>query len=617
VITLPDVSPVALELRSPGRLLLGLAARQRWTLLGAALMGTLWMLAQAGIPLVVGRTLDAGVAGHDGQALAIGCAALIVLGLLTAVAGVLRHRLAVSNWMQAGLRTQQAIGHHVADHGLAVGAQTTTGEVVETVSTDAPRLADLYDIVARGTGALGSYLVVTVLLLRMDLAVGLWVAFGVPALSLTLAGVIRPLQARQSQHREQEGQLTALGADTVAGIRVLRGIGGEDQFLERYRERSQQVRGAGVRVAGLQAGLDSAHVLLPGVFVVVLTWMAAHAALDGRLTPGELVTIYGYAAFLRMPLETATEALSKAVRARVAAARMIAVLSQTDSSLTSARTDSELSPPAGSAVYDPESGLTVSPGLLTAMVTAQPEHAAAIADRLIRLSRPAPKAATAATATATTATTGTSAAEFPVRMPEFGGVRLDELPTDALRHRILLSEAEPRMFTGTLRGELDPYARHPDADLLAALTVADATDVLDALPDGWGSRVEERGLEFSGGQRQRLVLARAVLADPEVLVLVEPTSAVDAHTEARVASRLRAARAGRTTLVATASPLMLDLCDRVVLLVGGRVRAEGTHRELLRESAAYRQVVIRSGQDNEDDDGAGPGGETEDDEVQR
>jgi ABC-type multidrug transport system fused ATPase/permease subunit len=133
--------------------------------------------------------------------------------------------------------------------------------------------------------------------------------------------------------------------------------------------------------------------------------------------------------------------------------------------------------------------------------------------------------------------------------------------------------------------------------VLAALAVADATDVLDALPEGLSSLVEERGRAFSGGQRQRLVLARAVLADPEVLVLVEPTSAVDAHTEARVAQRLRTARAGRTTLVTTASPLLLELCDRVAFLTGGQVVTEGTHRELLRRFPAYRNVVTRGEED--------------------
>jgi ABC-type multidrug transport system fused ATPase/permease subunit len=158
---------------------------------------------------------------------------------------------------------------------------------------------------------------------------------------------------------------------------------------------------------------------------------------------------------------------------------------------------------------------------------------------------------------------------------------------------VLVGEAEPRLFSGTLRDEVDPDGTRDDASVLAAIETADAVEVLQALPGGLDGHVEERGRSLSGGQRQRLALARAVLAEPEVLVLVEPTSSVDAHTESRIAQRLRDARAGRTTLVTTSSPLLLDRADHVAFLDGGRVVAEGTHHELLRRHAGYRATVTR------------------------
>ena len=173
------------------------------------------------------------------------------------------------------------------------------------------------------------------------------------------------------------------------------------------------------------------------------------------------------------------------------------------------------------------------------------------------------------------------------------GVRLSDLPVETVRRRIVVSETDPLLFSGSLRRELDPWRRRDDAEVLAAVAVANAEDVLDALPEGLDAEVEERGRGFSGGQRQRLVLARALLSDAEVLILVEPTSAVDAHTEARVARRLRNARDGRTTVVVSVSPLVLDQADRVVFLAAGRVAAAGTHRELLRSTPAYRETVTR------------------------
>jgi ABC-type multidrug transport system fused ATPase/permease subunit len=132
-----------------------------------------------------------------------------------------------------------------------------------------------------------------------------------------------------------------------------------------------------------------------------------------------------------------------------------------------------------------------------------------------------------------------------------------------------------------------------------ALITASTDDILEALPDGLDSLVAERGRTFSGGQRQRLVLVRALSADPEILVLVEPTSAVDAHTEARIAARLRAHRAGRTTVVVTSSPLVLDAVDEVVFLRGGRVVATGTHADLLASDPAYRAFVTRESEPSE------------------
>jgi ABC-type multidrug transport system fused ATPase/permease subunit len=167
-----------------------------------------------------------------------------------------------------------------------------------------------------------------------------------------------------------------------------------------------------------------------------------------------------------------------------------------------------------------------------------------------------------------------------------------------VRERILVAENGSRLFTGPLRAELDPRGDATDEQILAAVEVASAQEILDALrsaddPSGLDSFVAERGREFSGGQQQRLRLVRALMADPPVLILVEPTSAVDAHTEARIASRLGAFRRGRATLVTTTSPLVLDRADRVLYVEDGKVLFEGTHRELLANEPRYKAVVTR------------------------
>jgi ABC-type multidrug transport system fused ATPase/permease subunit len=566
MIDLPHADPGRPDTRSPFRLLVWVGRHQLRTLGAGVAFGILWMVAQALMPYALGRAVGDGLAEDDSGALALWAGVLLALGVVQAAAGVMRHRAAVLNWLLASFRLVQVVSHQAARAGPAVRSRLTTGEVVATVSSDALRAGGAFDITARLSGAIVSYVVVAVVLLSASTVLGLVVLLGVPLLVLSLSAVIRPLQQRQREQREEVGRLTALGADTVAGLRVLRGIGGDEVFLERYRGRSQHVRRAGVRVALPQSTLDAAQVFLPGVFVVLVTWLGARFALSGKIGPGELVAFYGYAAFLVIPLRTAAEAVDKVTRAFVGARRMLDVL--VIEAAVSDPAEPAAEPPAPALLVDGRSGLVVEPGILTCLVSSVPHDAVSIADRLGRF----------------------------VDDPDvtLGGVRLLDLSVAAVRRRIVVSETDPVLFSGPLRDELDPWGRaEADEELLAAVAVANAEDVLDALPEGLDAHVEERGRAFSGGQRQRLVLARALLAGAETLVLVEPTSAVDAHTEARVARRLREERAGRTTVVVTGSPLVLDQADRVAFVVDGRVTAVGEHRELLRTVPAYRDTVTR------------------------
>jgi ABC-type multidrug transport system fused ATPase/permease subunit len=562
---LPFSDPGQPDTRSPTRFLVWIGRQQLGTLALGMAYGVVWMLSQALLPYALGRAVDDGLAAGDNGALLKWAAVLLGLGTVQAFAGVSRHRAAVSNWLQAAFRMVQVVSHHAARLGPAVRANLTTGEVVATVSNDAMRAGGAYDITARLAGAIASYFVVAAILLSTSFVLGLVVLLGVPVLVMSLSFVIRPLQARQREQREEVGRLTALGADTVSGLRVLRGIGGEQVFLARYRSRSEQVRRAGVRVALPQSTLDSAQVLLPGIFVVIVTWLGARLAVDGRIRPGELVAFYGYAAFLVIPLRTAAETVDKVTRAYVGANRMLAILR-----IQPQVTDPEApvpEPPPGLPLTDRRSGLVVEPGLFTCVVSAVPQEGVELVDRLGRFVH-----------------------DDGVLL---GGVPVGGLPIEVVRRRIVVSETDPMLFSGPLQEELDPWGRASETEVLAAIAVANAEDVLDALPERLAGLVEERGRSLSGGQRQRLVLARALLADAEILLLVDPTSAVDAHTEARIARRLREARRGRTTVVLTASPLVLDQADRVVFLEDRVVEAIGTHRELLRSAPAYRATVTR------------------------
>jgi ABC-type multidrug transport system fused ATPase/permease subunit len=526
--------------------------------------GIMWMSCQAVMPAVLGRAIDRGVADRNQRELVMWAGVMLVIGLVQAVTGIMRHRFAVTNWLTASYRLVQLTTRQSVRLGGSLPRKVSTGEVIAIGTTDLDHIGNVMDTLARFAGAIVSFLLVSAILLSTSVQLGLVVLIGVPLLMLVMGPILKPLQARSATERQMRSDLSNTGTDIVGGLRVLRGIGGEGVFLSRYRRESQATRTAAVNVAKLQSVLDALQVFLPGIFVVLVVWLGARSAVTGQITAGELVAFYGYSAFLMLPLRTVTEFAYKLIRARVAAARVCRVLAlEPDVVEPASPADA---PPAGSELLDTRSGLRVRPGILTAIVSEQPDDSALLADRL-----------------------GLCAAEQDDDV-SLGGVPLTSLRHADVRERIMVSDTGAALFAGRLADRIDERG---NGDVEKALFTASAEDILEALPEGLDAVVTEKGRSFSGGQRQRLVLARALAADPEILVLVEPTSAVDAHTEARIASRLRAHRAGRTTVVTTVSPLLLDAVDEVAFLVDGRIAAVGTHADLLARHAAYRTVVVR------------------------
>lgn len=562
------------DLRSPARLLLWQAGQQRGVLTLAVVCGVLTFGAQVVMPYVVGAALDSGLDNGLDAELWRWVLILLAAAAVQVTTAAFGHRLDVINYIRAAFQQIELVGARVVRSGDAISDELPTGEVVSAVATDALRMGEVFTSAARLAGALVSYAAVAVIMLAMSFDLGMIVSLGLPAVAGALALLLRPLQARQATQRESQGRLTTLGTDTVSGLRILRGIGGEQVFADRYREQSQRVRRDGERVAVTQSWLDALQTLLPGLMVALVLWVGARQAVTGEITAGQLVTFYGYTAFLTWPLQNITESIHFMTRAFIASRKLIRVLGTQPA--TGAQPGTAAMPPAGAPLVDETTGLVVDAGRLLALVCEDPDASAAVATRLGRLD----DAAEAAT---------------PVRL---GGVLLRDLDKAALRERVVVAEATPHLFSGPLRDELDVRSQADDARILDALRVADAQDVLDSTPGGLEGKVAEKGRTLSGGQRQRVALARALLTDAEILVLIEPTSAVDAHTEARIAARLAQARQGRTTLVVTASPLVLDHADEVLVLRDDAIVARGTHRALLERADAgaahYRHVVGRS-----------------------
>ncbi|MGV9343519.1 ABC transporter transmembrane domain-containing protein [Streptomyces spiralis] len=597
---LPYPDPGVPDARSGPRFLWWLGRNQLGGQLRALAWGLLHFASVSALPFCVGLAVQA-VVDRSGRRLALTGGLLVLACAGNALGDTFLHRAAVTNWITAAARVQQLLARKTAQLGSALTRRVAAGEVVAVSTGDVEKIGWFVEAVSRFTAAAVTIVLVCVALLVYQPALGVIVAAGLPALALAVLPLLPRATRRADLQREKAGRATELASDTVAGLRVLRGIGGEELFLDRYRRASQEVRHAAVRSARMWSLISAIQVLLPGLLLIAVVWYGVHLARTGRITVGELVTVYSSVMVLTYPLRHFEEIAMAYSFSRPSARRAARVLSLERTSAPAAaeptaqqrtakertaeaRTSEVSSPPAGASVsalsgdlYDPETGLRVPAGLLTAVVCGDPDAAGRLADRL----------------------GGHPAEPEPGASVLLGGVALDELPLDTARTAVLVQDKDPVLLSGSLRDLLDvPSSGDVSAD--AALAAAQCSDVLDALAqaspvagDPMDVRITERGRSLSGGQRQRLALARSLITDPEVLVLDEPTSAVDSHTEARIAEGLRALRTGRTTVVFTSSPLLLDRADRVVLVHEGTAVAVGVHRDLVRTESRYRAVVTR------------------------
>ncbi|WP_369387721.1 ABC transporter transmembrane domain-containing protein [Streptomyces sp. CG1] len=572
---LPYADPGVPDARSGPLFLWWLWRNQLGGQLKSLAWGLLHFVAVSALPFCVGLAVQA-VVDRSGTRLALTGGLMLLCGTGIAVGDTFLHRTAVTNWITAAARIQQLLARKAAQLGSALTRRVAAGEVVAVSTGDVEKIGWFVEAVSRFTAAALTVVVVCVALVVYQPALGVVVAVGLPVVALAVLPLLPRATRRADVQREKAGRATELASDTVAGLRVLRGIGGEELFLDRYRRASQEVRHAAVRSARMWSLISALQVLLPGLLLIAVVWHGIHLARQGRITVGELVTVYSAVMVLNYPLRHFEEIAMAYSFSRPSAKRAARVLSLERSTATEGLRAAEV---PGGDLYDPGTGLLAPAGRLTAVVCGDPDAAGRLAERL-----------------------GGHATEQG-RSVLLGGVALDELPLDSARTAVLVQDKDPVLLSGTLRELLDVPASGtvPAADALAA---AQCDDVLDALVQGsldaadpMDARISERGRSLSGGQRQRLALARSLITDPEVLVLDEPTSAVDSHTEARIADGLRRLRSGRTTVVFTSSPLLLDRADQVALVHGGEVVAVGAHRELIDGEPRYRAVVTRETDD--------------------
>ncbi|MER6983409.1 ABC transporter ATP-binding protein, partial [Streptomyces carpinensis] len=323
---LPYPDPGVPDARSGPRFLWWLGRNQLGGQLRALAWGLLHFASVSALPFCVGLAVQA-VVDRSGTRLALAGGLLVLACIGNALGDTFLHRAAVTNWITAAARVQQLLARKAAQLGSALTRRVAAGEVVAVSTGDVEKIGWFVEAMSRFTAAAATIVLVCVALLVYQPALGVVVAVGLPALALSVLPLLPRATRRADVQREKAGRATELASDTVAGLRVLRGIGGEELFLDRYRRASQEVRHAAVRSARMWSLISAIQVLLPGLLLIAVVWYGVHLARAGRITVGELVTVYSSVMVLTYPLRHFEEIAMAYSFSRPSAKRAAGVLS--------------------------------------------------------------------------------------------------------------------------------------------------------------------------------------------------------------------------------------------------------------------------------------------------
>jgi len=546
---------------TPGRLLREAMATRRGDNLIATIGAAGHQAGEALVPVMVGYALDQGVGDGDPVRLFWWLLAIAGAFALLSNSYLIHARAATRSSTAAAVRLRLRVADHLLDPAGVGDHPYGAGGLASVAARDVTAVGQINQVLFLLSAGVGGFAVAAISLFAIAPVLCLVaVAGAIPVVvGMQLLGV--PLERRMVEERARAAEASDTAADLVRGLRVVKGLGAERAAGRRFRRVSRRALAATLRSARLGALFEATSVLATGVFVAVVAVIAGRMALSDEITVGALVAALGLAQFLVGPLMQLAATTALLAECRSAATRVASVLNR------SAPRFEDLTPEGSPGRIE----IALAAGTVTADAG---EFTGVVADQ-----RTAQLLAAALTGEP---------------RPAADHVRLDGRPLPGhdvgwLRSAMLVLPHHSQLFSGTL-GENVAAAADDETAVRQAVAAAAVDAVVDELPEGADSFVGEGGHMLSGGQRQRVALARALAARPPVLVLHEPTSAVDSVTEATIAARLRDLRVGSTTLVITTSPALLAACDRVVWVDGG-VRT-GRHEDLL-GSSGYAEAVLR------------------------
>ncbi|MDK1344014.1 ABC transporter ATP-binding protein [Streptomyces sp. 378] len=590
----------------------------RARLSGAAFVAILASCVGLVIPLVLKWMVDGPIADRDPAGVWLGALYLLLLGFTEALLFGLRRWLVARPLSHVEASMRADLYRHLQRLPVSFHDRWASGQLLSRATTDLMLLRQflafpLTFLLVNGV----TILVGVLIMLLQDWTLGL-VILG-PALPVMVTCVIfeKRYAAMARRAQDQVGDLTTVVEESVLGIRIIKGFGRHHSQALAFRDLSAKLRGTELRKARLLAAIWGVIVTLPEVAIGAALVVGVVQVADGALSAGTLVAFLSTALALRWPVESIGFLLAMSQEAATATQRYFEVMDEdaeddtegTAEGITATATVPATAIATTAAPAPASTSGTAGTGTGTVDVRDRglrfhgvrfrypdaPPGTPPVLQHIDLHIRPGESMALVG-ATGSGKTTLTALIprlyELTSGRITLDGVDIRDLPRQALRAKVAVAFEEPTLFSATVGDNVLMGAKDTagTADLERALAVAQA-DFVYALPQGTDTRVGEQGLSLSGGQRQRLALARAVVGQPEFLVLDDPLSALDVHTEAAVEAALRQVLADTTALIVAHRPSTVLLADRVALLSGGRIAAVGTHHELLRTNAEYAHLM--------------------------
>jgi putative ABC transport system ATP-binding protein len=545
---------------------------QRRHLIPGTVLLVVHQVAESMVPIVIGAVIDRSIGTGDTDALVRWLALLGALFVVLSAAWFSNAVLTERACQGAEHDTRLRLARRALAATGGVERRFKAGKLVSIANSDAEEVGRLGDHVPGAVGAAAAVVVALAFLLTVDARLGLLVLAGLPAVLAVENYFAGMLLDRWADEQEETSEAAAVAADLMGGLRVLKGLGAERAAADRYRRASRDSLRANLRAASVEALANTGGVVVIGGFLALVALVAGHMAAAESITIGQFVAAVGLTQFLITPLQIVGGAITSLAESRASANRVAKVL-DTPPAVADGWRRLEDPVPGRLVLRGVSRGklrpldLTAGPGDLVGLAVPDADVARQLVACLAREADPASG------------------------ILEIDGIPFEDLELDSLRRAVVVSAHDAALFEGPLSDNVLPHGEGP-VGLAAVLEAAGAGQVADSLPAGIGTDLGERGRLLSGGQSQRVALARALAADAPVLVLHDPTTAVDSVTEQRVADGLREFRRDRTTLVITTSPALLAACTRVVLVSRKGSRVYGTHSLLVAEEPEYRRAVL-------------------------